>query len=186
MENTRMMLQTEVLLAKLKENDVGSVKSSLLWVNSVTENRHLLDNMAKFIINHALSPVSDYCLKYLQLAKELEDFTVNNPKEETKFKDIFIKKSVEIFKDLQKNKYPDVGTREKVAFFMGNLFNVGIITSALMAHWLTATKSQVDVYGKMLKTIEDKVKLESERPVRDASINALMAKMLLNNQTNQR
>jgi hypothetical protein len=172
-------LEIEVIVNKLKvRGEVNETLNALKWVDAFPENKKMLDFLAATIIKHALSP--EHCSKYLKLAKELSEFSTN--KEEIKFKDIFIKKSIEMYAELEKNTLKTAEEKDNIALFLGNLFNAGIISSTLINHFLIELKQQPKVMEKIQKTIEEKVKLEFQKPDHERHIDSLMQTLQTNKQ----
>jgi hypothetical protein len=173
-DSTLFDLEIEILLEKLRVSTVDGLVNTFRWIDFKPENFALLDLLATKIVEHAIVKSPDLCLKYVQVAKELENFKVNDSKEEIRFKDIFLKKATLIYKEIEVKGLKTAEEKKTAAVFLGNLFNVGIVSSVLMTHWLTTIKNQPEIHQKMLKTIEDKVRLEFQRPFHDKGVEVLM------------
>jgi hypothetical protein len=170
----RFDLEFEILLERLRVRTVDDLVNTFRWIDFKPENSSLLDLLATKIVEHANVKSPDLCLKCVKVAKGLENFKVKDSKEDITFKDIFLKKATVIFKEIEATGLKTTEEKKRAAEFLGNLFNVGIVSSVLMTHWLTSIKNQPEVHQKMLTTIEDKVKLESQRPFHDKNVEVLI------------
>lgn len=175
-------LQMHQILQKLPNSSVDQIYMELKWLDGQAENKVLLENLATRTIACAVVAYPSSCLKYVELAKKLSEFTVNECREEISFKDIFIKKAIEKF-DGMKNFTVSYSHTEKwlSAEFLGNLFNVDIISGVLVLHWLTSLIHQPDLQLMMLKVIKGKVEIEFQKPLHNRCIDLLMEMLIENN-----
>ena len=170
-------MQIENLVKKLlNDSSVDEVLSSLQWI-SLQNDPILLDHLADTIISQAISN-PNHSPTYLNLAKLTELSVTSVTKEEINFKDVFMKKSIIIFQEMER----DISSKSKdnlvKAQLLGYLFNVRLVSTVLISYWLnTIQETHPEEHKIILETIADQVEIEFQRPIHDKQIDSLIQLM---------
>lgn len=150
-------------LELLEEIEMENVIISLNWVDSCSNNAALLQHIADEIIRLSLAApyTSSLSMNYLNLAKKLSHFTVSDTREVETFRDIFLKVCFEYYEACKSNEQ-EFNKTKKLSQFLGNLYNVGIVSSAFLSYWLRSLNSLSQTM--ILQVIKSKVEQEFEKP----------------------